>query len=70
MVGRGCKRAPNSGPRELFLHGCHLSARPSPWERPETPPFNLPDALPARSTLWSKIASNLIRFTSTGLSWQ
>ena len=34
------------------------------------PPFNLPDAMTARSTLWSKIVSNLIRFTSTGLSWQ
>ena len=39
-------------------------------ERPETPPLNLPDAMTARSTLWSKIASNLIRFTSSNLSWQ
>jgi len=29
MVGEGCKRAPNRVPRQLFLHGCHLWARPS-----------------------------------------
>ena len=39
-------------------------------ERPEPPPFNLRDAMTARSTLRSKIEFNLIRFTSSNLSWQ
>jgi hypothetical protein len=39
-------------------------------ERPEPPPFNLRGAMTARSNLRSKIASNLIRFTSSDLSWQ
>jgi hypothetical protein len=69
MVGEGCKRAPNRVPGELFLHGCHLWLGHHRAERRETPPFNPRDAMTARSTLRSKIASNLIRFTSSDLSW-
>jgi hypothetical protein len=70
MVGK----AANAPPTGFLVHCscmaaiCGLGHHRA--ERPEAPPFNLRDAVSARSTLRSKIASNLIRFTSSDLSWQ
>ena len=68
MVGGVANAPPTAVPANCSCMAaiCGLGHRRA--ERPETPLFNLREAMMARGTLRSKIASNLIRFTSTDLS--
>jgi len=70
MVGR----VANAPPTALPVNGscmaaiCGLGHHRA--ERQEPPPLNLRDAMTRGALCGRKIASNLIRFTSSNLSWQ